>query len=660
MKTTNKIIKWNTYSFISSDRCSFSKNILSIALDNFWKSKISSIKPNHHIAILVRLELINGGIVTLADLIKLNTSNDDKRRFLRYLIDNLNHKQNGYEDLIISEITFNYAVIEGTTSTEINVNKKVAHFNYNHYKLKVVNPFDDMTKYGNIFMMGDLSKSEDEIHKLYSIQAENGSTYGITSKGNQNKLVNEVKLVKNGFTVLKFTDIANKGEDYFTRVIGSRTYTFSNEGKQLLMTQDKKIHKFIKDIKTENEFNTNFVTADIETFVNHNNNNTMIPYLLSIYDGVFHYSFFLSDFNFNASEMISNFITKLVEIAAIRKKAYNENLEIKFNKSNKENKKFNPVNLPLVIYLHNLASFDSIFILKQLISEDSENTMKIIKNKGKLIMIKVSIKQSNGSSLDLHFYDSYQILPSSLKTLAKYFNGEDGQKFEFDHTKINESNFHNYKEEAIKYCNQDCYSLFSIIERFSLLIYEKWNINISKYPTVSSLAYAIFRSNFLPKLKDVKIPQIGGDIFTHLKEGYTGGSTDMFIPVFDRDIEKKRYLEINKDRVDQINNNFHLIESNKEMALYAYDVNSLFPFCMATCELPTGPISYFEGDILERNPNAIGFFYCDVITPEWMEHPILQLHHNNRTMSPLGNFSGMFYYKEILNAKKIGYKFDIK
>jgi hypothetical protein len=42
-----------------------------------------------------------------------------------------------------------------------------------------------------------------------------------------------------------------------------------------------------------------------------------------------------------------------------------------------------------------------------------------------------------------------------------------------------------------------------------------------------------------------------------------------------------------------------------------------------------------------------------------LEHPIIQIHHNNLTMSPLGEFEMMIYSEEMLNAQKYGYSFEI-
>jgi hypothetical protein len=62
----------------------------------------------------------------------------------------------------------------------------------------------------------------------------------------------------------------------------------------------------------------------------------------------------------------------------------------------------------------------------------------------------------------------------------------------------------NLREETIKYCEQDVRTLYQIIDEFSLRIFKLFRVDILKYPTLSSLAFAIYRSSFLNK--DAKIP----------------------------------------------------------------------------------------------------------------------------------------------------------
>jgi len=53
-------------------------------------------------------------------------------------------------------------------------------------------------------------------------------------------------------------------------------------------------------------------------------------------------------------------------------------------------------------------------------------------------------------------------------------------------------------------------------------------MDILKYPTLSSLAFAIYRSNFLTD--NIKIPLIQGEMFNLFKRGYTGGAVNVYKP----------------------------------------------------------------------------------------------------------------------------------
>ena len=112
-----------------------------------------------------------------------------------------------------------------------------------------------------------------------------------------------------------------------------------------------------------------------------------------------------------------------------------------------------------------------------------------------------------------------------------------------------------------------------------------------------------------------KIAALSGQIFNKIKLGFTGGATDMFIPVNDWDNNEK---------------------------VYCYDINSLYPYVMMTKPMPVGKPTYFKYDIRKINPDAFGFFYCKVTTPQYLEHPIIKIHNKTkngiRTIAPLGSF----------------------
>jgi len=129
---------------------------------------------------------------------------------------------------------------------------------------------------------------------------------------------------------------------------------------------------------------------------------------------------------------------------------------------------------------------------------------------------------------------------------------------------------------------------------------------------------------------------ITGKIRKDIQSGYSGGSTDMFIP--------------------------KLLAGKK---IYAYDVNSLYPYVMSKFDFPIGDPVYIEGDITNSwiEDNLFGFFYCKITTPENIKHPILQTHIKTkdgiRTVSPLGSWEGWYFSEELKNALNFGYKFEI-
>jgi hypothetical protein len=94
-----------------------------------------------------------------------------------------------------------------------------------------------------------------------------------------------------------------------------------------------------------------------------------------------------------------------------------------------------------------------------------------------------------------------------------------------------------------------------------------------------------------------------------------------------------------------------------------YDVNALYPTVMANQLMPIGQPVRFDGDIRAIDSNAYGFFYCKITSPAFLEHPILQrsikTSNGLRTVAGLGTWQGWIYSKEMDNAVKYGYTFEI-
>jgi hypothetical protein len=393
------------------------------------------------------------------------------------------------------------------------------------------------------------------------------------------KLVNKTKtlcqLFINQEHILEYQDV-KIDENTFIRYINRNKYFFSFSKLELMETD--KITKFITPLNKPKKNITNFLTLDIETYLD--SNNYQIPYCICIYDGSSDksYKYYLDEFK-NSEDML------IASIKDICKSKYND----------------------YTVYAHNFSSFDGLFLLKIL------NKIGIITpliKDGKLISVNLSyqVKENSDKFYNLKFNDSLLLLQASLKKLGKSFKVET-LKGDFDTTSVNESNLKLLKKQVLDYCCKDCISLYQILIKFNNLIYNKFNVNIKSYPTLPSLSFGNYRTNYLNE--KMEIAQISGKMYENIRNSYTGGSTDMFIPF-----------------------------NNENELIYCYDVNSLYPFVMKEFEYPVGSHTYFEGNIRKFDEQAFGVFFCEIKSPEYLEHPIIQTHvktkNGIRTVSPLG------------------------
>ena len=403
-----------------------------------------------------------------------------------------------------------------------------------------------------------------------------------------------------------------------------------------------------KKLPQKNSLITKFITMDLETITI---NTKQYPYLLCWYDGFKSHDYFIdkpedivNTLTSSPSDNIDNLVLDLI------KKAMLDLCRRKYKGYR--------------IYLHNFSKFDGYFLVKRLAEiGHCDPTL----NKGKIIRCKFTLFNTK-TLIELIFLDSYLMLPNSLQKLCESFNISDDNKkgifpikftdltykgnfpaYKYFPSKLDLNIYNKYtkryqniiwdfKEEAIKYCNLDCISLYQVLIKFNELIFNKFQLNIRNYPTLPSLAFGIFRTHYLEnKISGEgtsKIHMLSGKISKNIRLGYTGGAVDMYIP-----------------------------KSLPRTIIYSYDVNSLYPFVMKSFKYPVGSPTYFERDITKINPNAFGFFYCKIQAPEKLKHPILQTHFKTnfgtRTIAPLGNWEGMYFSEELYNARNYGYKFEV-
>jgi hypothetical protein len=268
------------------------------------------------------------------------------------------------------------------------------------------------------------------------------------------------------------------------------------------------------------------------------------------------------------------------------------------------------------IYIHNLSNFDGIFLFRSItqLKEKGADIQFIYKN-NKMILINIELRD-NDIKTKISFRDSYLLLPVSLTNLAKSFNLPGKIKYDI---KLNDNLDVNNELDMstlVEYNKQDCKVLFDVINSFGTIIKDYFKIDIHKSytPTLSSLAFKIFKVNFL---KENQIAKTSAEMYDRISSGYRGGHVDIYRP----------YGE----------------------DLFNYDVNSLYPSVMAKYPYPIGNPTYFVGS---RDLDSIfGLVHVRVKSPGDLDVPMLLIKHDGKTIAPLGSWSGWYVSEELKNAR---------
>lgn len=346
-----------------------------------------------------------------------------------------------------------------------------------------------------------------------------------------------------------------------------------------------------------------------------------------------------------------------------------------------------------MVYIHNGANFDLIFLVKYLLSRNDIFIEPVYKG-GKFISLTIKYGKDGkgGFNYVLTIRDSMLLLLTSLAKLGKSFGVEiqkdifpynfptkENLNYKgsvpayqyFDSKKVSLTEYNEYvnrfkdkvwslEKETLNYCSKDCISLFQILVKFINLIYDKFGVNALKCPTLPSLAFRIFRLNFL--LPTINIPLLKREIYDNLVQAYYGGHVDMYIPKGPTGVSLTdiKLLDVPKllisKGIDYIKNMFKTIKH--------YDINSLYPSAMMDFYYPTDIIGYFIGDITlikeykDLYLNNIGIYKVKVNAPD-IKHPLLPVRIDNTCIYPYGNWTGWYFGAEIKNAEKFGYKFEI-
>jgi len=612
-----------------------------------------------------------------------------------------------YQTFLISYIVFSYKVIPSEEVKQITKKVNLENKFRQHAEALIVKPEAqvfknhhlpttmDFTQWGEYELSSDFKsaivKKTSNKNKGYKIE------YHI--KLEDYKLLVDLKV--GSLTAFSWVDtlvpeLGLTNLSTFKRTIKKNTYYFE-DGQLQLHTIEKSCRK-ITTVNKSTYRSKNFITYDIETKTI---DGLMVPYCVCLYDGANHKIFYITDYdnlNLTIKEksdiMLKDSILFLLKPQYSGYKVYAHNFSyfdgiflMKFLTEVEgvvkpvirdgkfiETKIF--YNWKDTTGKTNLVNYENI---------SNENIFKEISNKAKNCKYNIS------------FRDSLLLLPAKLSLLAKTFGVANKDLFPYKFINLNTTTFDyegpmpslqyynvldlgddvqerlqtwraykarfnnknkrldqkwNLKNETILYCKNDVKILWEILDKYSKIIFENWFVDLMKSPTISSLAFKLFRSNYLQELDEqkIKIPAITGKIYDDIKKSYTGGAVDVYKPYGEN--------------------------------IKVYDVKSLYPSVMLNNPMPVGNPTYFEGNILknkdywtnnenqENNSNndptgqkPFGFFYVKVQAPKEMKEPILQMKRkiNNltRTIAPIGSWKGWYFSEELYNAEKYGYKFNI-
>ena len=398
MNISHQIVpyKWYTYKYILNNNILTEKDI-KLAINGFMNTIFNELPNNQYLLIIFKIKTEDKLHRTISTVQRINKL--DKYELLSVFNEYWILKSNNYVQFSITEIHFNYKFIDNSfkiTSSKIN---RPENLTYNPKLLKCGSFNFPQTM--DLFQWGDvqfiLDNKEAIVYKHHS-----SAQYHV--KFDKHTMI--VKYVLNNKPLITFRDelldINNLGT--FKRTIKNQIFQFVDT--QLISKE--KLYKFpiIKKLSGKPFLINKFITMDLETI---NVNGKLIPYVISHYDGTSSQTFYVTDYRDHKDMLIAC-------IKSLMQRKYNG----------------------YKVYLHNFSNFDGIFLFN--ILNELSNDIKPIINDGNFINI---IFKYNNGKYKLYFRDSFLMLPSSLRKLAKSFYVE--EKSIFPYRFVNIDNLYNMR-----------------------------------------------------------------------------------------------------------------------------------------------------------------------------------------------------------------------
>lgn len=611
------------------------KEVVTSYINMFWDDVYKGLiqeNKDTHLMLIMKVYFTDGsmGYRTIGQVRRANYN--DKGLYTNYIVNRLGVLNESYRTSEVSSIVFSYMVKGGTAAgsralLSTPVNKDLKSHRFNNLTLPVSMELAD---YGVIRTTQAFETFTRYVTQAVTVSGVRVYEIDVSKDNTQNK----VTIM--GGSELVWTDTkVSEGElaGGFKRVIQKSTIYFL-DGVVKLRKAEVPAKPFRK-VALDKKIIEYFITMDIETI---NINGKLTPYLICAHNGFKS----ISSYGLNQKDLFKKFIKQVLKMYPVKVKAQK-----------------------LLVYAHNLGGFDGVYLLNHL-TEFGE--VKPLVFNGKLISITLILNIDGPlKGKTIVFKDSFLLLPTALRSLCSvfkvsisktffpfhltdiFYQGPLPELYLWDNT-ISNAEYHVlytkfvnkvwcFRTEAIKYCKIDCVALHQVLTKFNEFIFTLFSINAHSALTLPALSMRIFKAVFMP---DNTVYQISGEVEQAIRESYTGGAVDVYVP----------------------HNKIGTFSLSKVCRkIFAYDVNSLYPAIMASGHIPIGKPIAFEGGIRMVEPEAFGFFYCDIVSPDNLLHPILQRRiqtsEGMRTIAGLGSWTGWLCSAEMDNAMKYGYSFEI-
>lgn len=266
-----------------------------------------------------------------------------------------------------------------------------------------------------------------------------------------------------------------------------------------------------------------------------------------------------------------------------------------------------------VIYAHNGGRFDWLHYIRHLLDNSELSDCQVMMSEQIIIAITITLKTGHKFTLA----DSLRLMPYALKDIAEKMNETHKKIYIGEYITRMDLFKDRERDNYYHYLHEDCYALQEAILSFWKKIHTLEG-SIGYLPlTLPALALRVFRQYiqgpiFTPTNQDVKD-------FT--RRAYTGGRVECYRPGL--------YKHVN-----------------------VFDVNSMYPFIMATYPVPVSNRGYWVDRI---EPGTCGFYEVEYVQYDQTIPPLLR---DEKTHEFTYTGSGVFYIGELLTlpSEAISYK----